>query len=92
MVAFGLAGFGVGVVSGGDEGGLVPDSFEPFIARSVLAGGVEGGFGAAVGGSETGVGSEFCSVGEPVGVTPRPVQEGVFAAPRRGPSPVAYDG
>ena len=50
LVAFGLAGLGVGVVSGGDEGGLVHGVFEPFVACSVVGGGVEGGSGAAVGG------------------------------------------
>ena len=50
LVAFGLAGFGVGVVSDGDEGGLVHGVFEPFVACSVVGGGVEGGSGAAVGG------------------------------------------
>ena len=50
LVAFGLAGFGVGVVSDGDEGGLVHGVFEPFVACSVVGGGVEGGSGAVVGG------------------------------------------
>lgn len=44
-VAFALVAFGVGAVSDGDEGG-----FEPFVACSVVGGGVEGGSGAAVGG------------------------------------------
>ena len=35
LVAFGLAGLGVGVVSDGDEGGLVHGIFEPFVACSV---------------------------------------------------------
>ena len=51
LVAFGLVvAFGVGVVSDGDEGGLVHGVFEPFVACSVVGGGVEGGSGAAVGG------------------------------------------